>query len=183
MLCAPVSAFNDTSRTVRFARLPSALDSSPGVCAKQERDHRQSCRTITKSNETKQSMALDVTHRQGPYWTAGFAAREQQHCSCRVRQCDSERLDANRVRTAPTELLPATTVTSNDSQCRALGGDRQARRPFADRMITDGFGGHVQRRGVAPRQEHGSSEPEGGRRRLDVACPLRHHEAAARGPG
>ena len=83
--------------------------------------------------------------------------------------CDSERLDANWVRTAPTELLPAIAATSNDRQCRALGGDHQARRPFADRMITDGFGGRVQRRDVAPRQEHDNFEPEGGRRRLDVA--------------
>ena len=80
--------------------------------------------------------------------------------------CDSERLDANWVRTAPTELLPAIAATSNDRQCRALGGDRQAMRPFADRIITDGFGGRVQRRGVAPRQEHDNFEPEGPAHRL-----------------
>ena len=83
--------------------------------------------------------------------------------------CDSERLDANWARTAPTKLLPAIVAACNDRQCRALGGNRQERRPFADRMITDGFGGRVQRRGVAPRQEHDNFEPKGGRRRLDVA--------------
>ena len=48
--------------------------------------------------------------------------------------------------------------------------------PFADRMITDGFGGRMHRRGVAPRQEHDDLEPEGGRHRLKAAWPLRHSD-------
>ena len=71
---------------------------------------------------------------------------------------DGERRGANRVRAAPTELLSAIVATSNRSKYRALGGDRQARRLFAGRNTTDGFGGRMQRRG-APRQEHGDLEP------------------------
>jgi len=45
--------------------------------------------------------------------------------------------------------------------------------PSAGRMITDGFGGRMHRRGViAIRQEHDELEPEKGRHRLDTA----HHD-------
>ena len=48
--------------------------------------------------------------------------------------------------------------------------------PFADRMITDGSGGRMHRRGIAPRQEHDDLKPEGVRHRLDAAWPLRHSD-------
>ena len=58
MLSSPDREFPDRSRTVKFARSPSALHSSPTAIHKTKSGHRESFLIIIKSNETKSGMAL-----------------------------------------------------------------------------------------------------------------------------
>ena len=58
ILSSPDREFPGRSRTVKFARSPSALHSSPTAIHKTKSGHRESFLIITKSNETKSGMAL-----------------------------------------------------------------------------------------------------------------------------